>query len=360
MISIRKYLYSDQPGVVAAEPENGQYLAISMECYRALMCAIGKSAVQICPALGEDLESNLNGLQRRLGVGHSPESIQRTQNQVEIQLQEWGARTAEHFKTLADEVKELLIALAKTAESVGSRDQGYSSRFRALTGELERIAGLNDLTQIRTSLVKSVTELKTSVVQMTEDNQQLVLQLQAEISTYENRLKSAERLALKDDLTGVANRRSVEERIQWSIASQQKFSIVIVDLNRFKEVNDRHGHLAGDELLKQFAAELQSKTRSGDLVGRLGGDEFMIVLACDAQAARAHIGRIEQWVFGKYTIQGSGATPIVVQVDAAIGIAEWDVGQTLEQLVSAADSAMYADKQRYRADGSRDLGNGRE
>ena len=344
MISIKKYLDSDGPGPAAAEPEPDQLPSATMDCYRAALLAIGKVAVQIGPDLGADLETNLRGIERRLSVGFSPESLRRTANQVEVQLNEWGTRVSGHFKEQADEVKELLIALAKTAESVGSRDQGYSSKFSDLTGRLARIAELNDLTQIRSSIVERVTELKSSVDQMTLDNQRLVAQLRAEVSTYESKLKSVETLASKDQLTNVANRRSIEERMQWNIDKCQDFSVVMVDLNRFKQVNDTYGHLAGDDLLKQFAAEMRLITRSGDLVGRWGGDEFLVILSGDLKTAKAYAERVRQMVFGMYTVRGTGNSSVVILVNASIGNAEWHCGETMLQLIAKADAEMYLDK----------------
>ncbi len=348
MISLKKYLDMDQPDL--AEPEPDELLVATLECYCAALTAIGGRAIQICPALGTDLETNLRGLSRRASVNPSAVSIKRIERQVEIQLQEWGTRTSERFKAQADEVRELLIAVAKTAESVGERDQGYSNKFKDLTGRFEQIANLEDLTKIRTSLVERVTELKESVDQMTRDSQQLVAQLRAEISIYETRLKSVEHLVLKDALTGVANRRSVEDRIRWNIEKEETFCVVMLDLNRFKQVNDRHGHLAGDNLLKQFATELQLVTRSGDLVGRWGGDEFVTALSCGLSGAQSHIERVREWAFGKYTIEtGTGKGQITVQMDAAIGVAEWRVGESIQQVIENADVAMYMEKKRSRA-----------
>lgn len=345
MISLKKYLDMDRGGgSVGGESDPKESSTATMECFRAVLLAIGKCAVQVAPGLGVDLERNLRSFERRLSVNYSPDSVKKTEQQVEVQLLEWGSRTSEHFKARADEVKELLIALAKTAESVGNRDQGYSTRFKALTGQLEKIADLDDLKQIRTSLVARVNDLKVSVDQMTRENQELVANLRTEVSIYETRLKSAEHLALRDELTGLANRRSLEERMQWNMANSQDFCVVLLDLNRFKEVNDQHGHLAGDDLLKQFGMELQLNTRSGDLVGRWGGDEFVVVLTCNSEAARAHIQRIQEWVFGKYTIRCGAKNPVVLRVDAAIGAADWHAGETIDQLMAQADSAMYLDK----------------
>jgi len=343
LISLKKFLDLDAPAPSVEEPSEDQPL----ECYRRLLLAVGRNAAQGCPAIGAELETSLKGLEHRLSIHSSTSALLRTQQQVEVQLEEWGGRTATHFKTKADEVKELLIALAKTAESVGDRNQSYTSQFRDLTQRLETIADLDDLTQIRNSVVSSVNELKTHVEQMTRDSKQLVEQLRAEVTTYETRLKAVETLVLKDELTGVASRRSVEERMQRSIENKLAFCVVMVDLNGFKQINDQYGHLAGDDLLRLFAMEMQTNTRSGDMVGRWGGDEFIALLFCDAAGANRHMDRLREWVFGKYTIQrGANRNPVTVHMDASIGLAEWREGTTMQQVIAEADTAMYRDKKR--------------
>jgi diguanylate cyclase (GGDEF)-like protein len=346
MISIKKYLNAIHLTAEDIDTESNELSSTGLKCYRAVLSAFGKAAVQISPALGENLATRLRGLEQRLSFDVSPKSLAVTAKHVEAQLHEWGSQTSQQITAQTDSVKELLIALATTAESVGRRDQGYSSKFKNLTVNFEKIGDLNDLSQIRKSLVQSVTELRGSVEQMTRESRELVAHLQSEISIYETRLKSAEQLAFKDELTGLANRRAIEDRIQWNIVNHQEFCILVVDLNRFKQVNDKHGHLVGDDLIKQFAMELQSNTRAGDLVGRWGGDEFVVILMCNAQGAKAATQKIRDWVFGKYTIQGAGKSPLVLEVDAAIGVAEWIKGKDLQQLIDEADAAMYLDKTR--------------
>jgi diguanylate cyclase (GGDEF)-like protein len=348
LISLKKFLDMQASGQFSAL-ETEDLLPTTMECYRSVLVAVGKSAVQGCPAIGAELERWLQKLESRISVTASPESLKETEQQIESELRAWGGRTAEHFKAKADDAKELLLALARTAESVGDRDQCYTNQFKGLTARLETIANLDDVSEIRSSLVKRVVELKTSVDQMARDSQRLVAQLQAEVCTYETRLKTVERMILKDELTGAENRRSVEERIQWSITKQQTFCVIMVDLNQFKQVNDQYGHLAGDDLLKQFAKELQSNTRSSDIVGRWGGDEFLVLLACDEDGARIHIQRIKDWVFGKYTVKcGTGKDIASVYMDAAIGLAAWNPNKTMQQLIAEADAAMYRDKHKVK------------
>lgn len=349
MISLKKYL--DMEALDPFKPANSLHGLDSQttQCFQALLSSIGKSARHVYPNLGVDLEASLRGLQCRLSVNPTFESLNLTENQVEILLEEWSGRTSEYFKGKADEVKELLIALANAAECVGHKNQGHSKQFKELTDRLERIADLDDLTEIRSSLVNRVTELRASVNQMALDSQELVAHLKAEVSIYETRLKAAEHLAFQDELTRVANRRSVEERVHWNIENRQTFCVVMLDLNHFKHVNDRYGHVVGDMMLKQFAKELQLNTRSGDLVGRWGGDEFVVVLGCDAISAGSHIARIRDWVFGKYTIQlEDKKEPLEIRVDASIGVAEWRTGETIQQVIEKADTAMYVEKNLFR------------
>jgi diguanylate cyclase (GGDEF)-like protein len=120
---------------------------------------------------------------------------------------------------------------------------------------------------------------------------------------------------------------------------------MILDLNGFKLVNDRHGHAAGDSLLKQFSHELLSHTRTSDVVGRWGGDEFIVVLEGNMTGVNAQIDRIRKWVFGKYALQlGAGNDELKIDLSASIGTARWEPGQTTQQLVEVADAAMYREK----------------
>ncbi len=330
----------------AGEPEDGVLLPAMMELYCSALRGMGQSAVQACPTVGSDLEQELARIENRLANDPTIECMKQTEPQVADGLNKWGTRTAEHFQTKSNEVKELLIVLAKTAESVGARDQRYTAQFNDLTTRLKAIANLDDLTQIRASLMQRATELKNCVDQMERDSQESVAQLRAEVSTYQTKLKAVEHLALKDTLTGLANRRSIEARMEWLLLQNETFCVVMLDLNGFKQINDTHGHAAGDHLLVQFAKELETNIRSADMAGRWGGDEFIAVLTCDLAGAKSHLDRIQKWVFGKYTIQAGGTKDTRdVEVSAAVGLAQWRTGITMQDVIKEADAAMYKDKQ---------------
>jgi len=345
VISLKKYLDMEHEKPASRAPEPAEVLAAVLGSYRAALLAMGTNGVRACPAVGAELLQRMTELERGLSGNVTPARINEAQQEVEEHLEQWGERSADYLKAKANDAKELLLALAHTAQSMGDRDNRYADQLIEFTSRLQGIANLEDLTQIRASLVAGATELKTYVDLMNQDSHSLLKQLKTEVSNFETKLKVAEELVIRDELTGLSNRRNVEERIEMRIAKAKPFCVAILDLDKFKQVNDTHGHLAGDSLLKQFAAELRTNSRAHDTVGRWGGDEFIIVLDCDLVGASLQLDRTKKWMFGEYKIQpGGGASEVKVSVTASIGLAQWQPGETFSDVIEHANNSMHLEK----------------
>jgi diguanylate cyclase (GGDEF)-like protein len=351
VISLKKYLDMTPDMVPASTTDVGELFPVVLKAYRSVLKATGASAFVACPPVGSELQQKLLLLERRLDEKSlTVPRVQDSEREVVEQLELWKENTQKYCQARTSEVTALLTMLSSTAATVGERDQQYTDHFSLFTSRLKKISSLEDLTLVRASLIKEALELKTYVVKMDQDSHQLVGQLKAQVSTYEKKLKEVEKLALRDSLTGLANRRNVEERIESRIASNQTFCIAMLDLNGFKGINDEHGHSAGDSMLQQFAQELRSASRTGDVVGRWGGDEFMMVIDSDIEGATAQFERLQEWIFGEYTIRpGKGSSAVKIRVDAAIGLTQWKPGQTLKEIVEQADKAMYKRKEMTRS-----------
>ena len=116
-------------------------------------------------------------------------------------------------------------------------------------------------------------------------------------------------------------------------------------------VNDRHGHRAGDELLKQFGIELRQARRTTDVIGRWGGDEFILLLGYSFAEAQGQVDRLREWICGEYTVQAK-AGAMKINVSASIGLAEHEANEKMKEVVARADAAMYQDKADSRARGT--------
>jgi len=344
MISIKKYLDAAHSGVAANElPEENELLAEAMAAYRSSLAEMGNCSLDACPGLGRDLKTSLSKLGESLSGFSTQKEIEATERSVREKLKDWGGRAATHYRQKTAEVKEILIVMARTAESVGARDERCAQQINEVTSQLKTIANLEDLTQIRSSIEKSAAELKTSIGRMAAEGKAAIDQLRNEVTTFQAKLEEAEHIASCDSLTGLKSRLCVEGQIEKRLNAGVHFCVAILDINEFKQVNDVYGHVVGDELLQMFATELKSRCRATDTVGRWGGDEFVILLDSGTRVARSQTERVREWVCGNYTLHGrSGA--LKLRVDASLGLAEYVQGESLKGLIARADAEMYRDK----------------
>lgn len=153
-----------------------------------------------------------------------------------------------------------------------------------------------------------------------------------------------DRLARIDSLTGLSNRRQTGEALDAAVANAQRYdqplSVLMIDVDHFKAVNDEHGHEIGDEVLRLVAGRLQGSLRRGDLIGRWGGEEFLVLAhSAGAVEAEAVAERLRVAVCSTPVIAGGHLLEVTVSVGAATR-----VGEVSEELVAQADRAMYAAK----------------
>jgi diguanylate cyclase (GGDEF)-like protein len=153
-------------------------------------------------------------------------------------------------------------------------------------------------------------------------------------------------IALHDPLTGLFNRQHLQTRIDAerdrAARSGSGFCIALIDLDHFKRVNDTHGHPVGDEVLLSFAQQAQGILREIDVVGRWGGEEFVVVMpeTDPTQAGLIGLGRLKQALS---TTEVSARVP-TLRVTFSAGMAAWRPGESTEQLIQRADQALYRAK----------------
>jgi diguanylate cyclase (GGDEF)-like protein len=169
--------------------------------------------------------------------------------------------------------------------------------------------------------------------------------LAAQLKDSRARIQDLEARVDIDPLTDVLNRRGFERELKRSLAYVKRYgpsaALVYLDLDGFKPVNDRHGHSAGDAVLKAVAVSLSENVRASDVVARLGGDEFVVLLwNVDEPIAEAKAGELEAAVYGTPVHWGSST----LVVGASAGFALLGALDTPAEILARADAAMYARK----------------
>ncbi len=175
--------------------------------------------------------------------------------------------------------------------------------------------------------------------------QVLIKRLRRQLAEKQNHSIILRELAMIDALTGLYNRRFAEQRLLAEVARSARkghpLTVVLLDLDEFKYINDNYGHPAGDLVLQEFAAALNRAIRGGDLAVRMGGDEFLLILPeCNHEQLQLVLNRLgpleAAWDGRKFPIKYS------------VGWKEYVAGDEPETMLAAADQALYANKRAAR------------
>ncbi len=157
-----------------------------------------------------------------------------------------------------------------------------------------------------------------------------------------------ERMARTDELTGLANRREFESGFDLAVARYKRqkkpFSLILLDIDSFKQINDSLGHLAGDGVIVEVARTIRASARGTDLPARWGGDEFVILMEGDLQDARSTAERIRE----KLRTQTMPGELQELRVTISCGLAQYEEDDSLDATITRADNALYAAKKHGR------------
>ncbi len=160
------------------------------------------------------------------------------------------------------------------------------------------------------------------------------------------------RLAMLDELTGLANRRHVLDTLTQQLAvvtrANLPLSVLMLDVDHFKRINDRHGHPAGDEVLRQIAQCLSARLRTQDIAGRVGGEEFLVVLPQTTLAGALELAEALRISIAALRVKSAKGQSIVLTVSIGVSTAELVLGSAGSVLIAAADAALYRAKNKGR------------
>lgn len=272
--------------------------------------------------------------------------------------------------TLECEVSDVLISQGTIPESLYLLIEGeldvhitpeQSTSFATLkpgnlAGEVSLLSGREASAWVSTKRPSKVIRISgAQLLQWAQDSHQFALNLLQLANTRlhesntvarstQNTAAALHAKALTDSLTGLLNR-------HWLESNRSRFhgiSLVAIDIDHFKQINDHHGHPTGDLVLKAVAEEIRLATRPHDTVLRLGGEEFAVIIDLSrsdatpkqlAERLRAAVAQLQVEVFG------SQEQPLCLQVHISLGVATQKPGEPWEELMGRADKALYAAKQ---------------
>lgn len=361
MISLRKhiddYRGKTQPPEQQAQPESVPEAIVSVEtdapatqadheAYERLLKAISEAGQKAMPHLAEDFSAAASKVAESANV-----SLNKAAETAEEEFGEWAERAIEYYQRNEQDVRAIISVLASTSESLVERDQRYSNQIGGLNTGLRKLATNNDLSSMRKSILETTVTLRKCMEKMVEEGIEHQRKLAGQVADYQKRLVEWEQLSKTDALTGLPNRRAFDNDLAARIEGGSPFTVILLDLNDFKVINDTWGHATGDDLLKQLSARLKGQSKHPDLVSRWGGDEFASIIGGTTEEKEAKLQTLRKSLFGSYELATATST-VKIMVEGAVGTADWDGKESAADLLARADANVYAAKPRDRRRGT--------
>jgi len=293
--------------------------------------------------------------------------IQRLHSIVELLEQRKGAQVdqlSEFLKSMVAKLAELNKSLQESQEESKSLNEGETEEADKLTRGIEEmrsgIEGAEDLNDLKALIANQLEGLSQGFTEFKQRREARIEFIEKQYAQLQQRLVSVERdavsahtqvdlehkLALTDHLTGLPNRRAYEEQLRAELSRLERhqipFAVLVVDIDHFKQINDKMGHLIGDRALKLVAKVLRKVLRASDFLARYGGEEFVVLLAeSEAQGAMKTAEKLRRAVeLAPFKYEGE-----LVPIRVSVGVTQARSSDTSARLFHRADQALYRAKE---------------
>ena len=254
-----------------------------------------------------------------------------------------------HLDSKRRDIQKLQSTLAQRVLETITQNEEFGVLLEVVLGELHQVSDAEELEELRWTLIREIEKLNKGHHELADklDSTHHYLQLiESDSRQLSDELTRVRLLSLTDELTGLPNRRAFLRRLEDEVARVQRYgfplSLALIDLDYFKQINDRYGHAAGDEVLSLYSKNILSIFRHHDLVARYGGEEFAVLLPnTDADGSRRALNKVKKRA-AETTWQVDDKVMTVPSFSA--GVSLYKPGETVGSFIDRADKALYRAK----------------
>ena len=276
---------------------------------------------------------------------HSPDSslslLHRVSCEVESELQTFGERLFLNACSSQD-LQDVANVLAQAITGILDVSSKHETDMRTAASRLRTASESDNVTALRVLVRYQSTQLVRLADEAARESQQLANGLRTQVAELTAGLKLAQEDARHDPLTGLLNRRALKEIMAEFAKTKSPRCMILLDLDRFKSINDKFGSLAGDELLRQVALRIQSALHPACAVARWGADVFIVVVDGTISAGMSLAQQLDQRLRNRYNLGSGNLSSVFAQ--ASVGLSDWKCGEDADIVIQRADQALKAKK----------------
>ncbi|MCW9059031.1 MAG: GGDEF domain-containing protein [Gammaproteobacteria bacterium] len=254
-----------------------------------------------------------------------------------------------HLDSKRRDIQKLQSTLAQRVLETITQNEEFGVLLEVVLGELHQVSDAEELEELRWTLIREIEKLNRGHHELADklDSTHHYLQLiESDSRQLSDELTRVRLLSLTDELTGLPNRRAFLRRLEDEVARVQRYgfplSLALIDLDYFKQINDRYGHAAGDEVLSLYSKNILSIFRHHDLVARYGGEEFAVLLPnTDADGSRRALTKVKKRAAETSWSVDDKVMPVPT---FSAGVSLYKPGETVGSFIDRADKALYRAK----------------
>ena len=340
---------TDPATLTKAVNDSRDRLNVFSEIIRALFLFVHEYTLDISEIDAENFKKQLEALQDKFQTDEKTKTIATHFDRQKGKILTHIQRQKKYIGERETEFREIIDLMTAAMSGLDNENRDFYSSIRSQGERFEQITLLDDIKRIKSELVREVDNMRAMVRDKENLDQKALDSLSSQVDILKKELNKARHSANTDGLTGVNNRKALDHHLRRMVErntiTRAPFSLLMMDLDDFKELNDTYGHTVGDRMLLAFAQKCRAAVRNDDFLARYGGEEFTLILpgASLRNATKKAKQLCRSVAAAKYAADDSSKAD-VVSITVSIGVSTYQSGDTAKHLVDRADQCLYKAK----------------
>jgi len=293
----------------------------------------------------EDFKTDIDNLARQFETATEMKKIKHVFDEHQDGIGFFIGRKKEYLANREGELKKIIHMLSQGILNLNSENEVFNNRIHDRGEKLDKITQLDDLRKVKMELKVEVGHIKAFIKSKKEQDAKHLKTLSGEVKELKDELKKTKSISMMDGLTGAYNRFTFDSHISHLIEGNLGFSLMMIDIDDFKQINDTYGHQTGDRIIITLVKKCRKLIREGDFLARYGGEEFVVILPETSLSQSLEMATVlcKQISEAQYAIDSveHGKT---LSFTVSIGVSERQDKDTAGSVFERADQALYAAK----------------